>query len=91
LGRNQRCKVSNVYFRLSLSNYSVVLILDLFYVSVLRMGPKGIPPGFLTGSLIACVLTIQRNLGDLDTTLDRVLSRFAAKDVAAALLAALSV
>jgi peptidoglycan biosynthesis protein MviN/MurJ (putative lipid II flippase) len=80
-----------VYFRLSLFHYSVVLIFDLFYVGVLRMGPKGIPLGFLTGSLLACGMAIQRNLGDLDTTLDRLLGRFAAKDVAAALLAALGV
>jgi putative peptidoglycan lipid II flippase len=80
-----------VYLRLSLFHYSVVLIFDLFYVGVLRMGPKGIPLGFLTGSLFACGLAIQRNLGDLDATLDRVLGGFAAKDVAAALLAALSV
>jgi putative peptidoglycan lipid II flippase len=79
------------YFRLSLFHYSVVLIFDLFYVGVLRMGAKGIPLGFLTGSLLACGLAIQRNLADLDATLDRVLGRFAAKDIGAALVAALSV
>ena len=47
--------------------------------------------GFLTGSLIACGLAIHRNLGDLDVTLDRVLGRFALKNLVAAFFAALSV
>jgi peptidoglycan biosynthesis protein MviN/MurJ (putative lipid II flippase) len=80
-----------VYFRLSLFHYSMVLVFDLLYVGVLEMGPKGIPLGFLTGSLMACGFAIRASLGDLAKTLDRVLGRFAAKDVAAALLAALSV
>ena len=80
-----------VYLRLTLLHYGLVLIFDLFYVGVLRFGAKGIPLGFLTGSLIACGLAIRRNLGDLDVTLDRVLGRFALKNLAAALFAALSV
>jgi hypothetical protein len=47
--------------------------------------------GFLTGSLLACGWAIYRNLGDLDASLDRVLGRFALKNLVAALLAALSV
>jgi len=80
-----------VYLRLTLFHYSLVLIFDLFYVGVLRAGAKGIPLGFLTGSLIACGLAIQRNLGDLDVTLDRVLGRFALKNLVAAFFSALSV
>ena len=80
-----------VYLRLTLLHYSLVLIFDLFYVGVLRLGAKGIPLGFLTGSLIACGLAIQRNLGDLDVTLDRVLGRFALKNLVAAVFSALSV
>ncbi len=80
-----------VYFRLTLFHYSMILIFDLFYVGVLRVGAKGIPLGFLTGSLIACGVAIYRNLGDLDATLDRVLGRFAWKNAVAAATCALSV
>jgi hypothetical protein len=69
----------------------MILIFDLFYVFVLRVGAKGIPLGFLTGSLIACAMAIRRNLGDLDVTLDRVLGRFALKNTVAAAFCALSV
>jgi putative peptidoglycan lipid II flippase len=80
-----------VYLRLTLLHYSLVLIFDLFYVGVLRAGAKGIPLGFLTGSLIVCAMAIQRNLGDLDVALDRVLGRFALKNLVAAVFTALSV
>jgi putative peptidoglycan lipid II flippase len=80
-----------VYLRLTLLHYCLVVIFDLFYVGVLRVGAKGIPLGFLTGSLLACGWAIYRNLGDLDASLDRVLGRFALKNLVAALLAALSV
>jgi peptidoglycan biosynthesis protein MviN/MurJ (putative lipid II flippase) len=80
-----------VYLRLTLLHYSLVLIFDLFYVGVLRVGAKGIPLGFLTGTLIACGLAIYRKLGDLDVTLDQVLGRFALKNLVAAAFSALSV
>jgi putative peptidoglycan lipid II flippase len=80
-----------VYLRLTLLHYSLILIFDLFYVGVLRVGAKGIPLGFLTGSLIACGLAIHRNLGDLGVTLDRVLGHFALKNLVAAFFTALSV
>jgi len=80
-----------VYLRLTLLHYSLVLIFDLFYVGILRVGAKGIPLGFLTGSLIACGLAIHRNLGDLDVTMDRVLGRFVVKNLVAALFIGLSV
>jgi putative peptidoglycan lipid II flippase len=79
------------YVRLTMLHYGLILIFDLFYVGVLRVGAKGIPLGFLTGTLIACALAIQRNLGDLDFALDRVLGRFAMKNLVAAILTALSV
>jgi putative peptidoglycan lipid II flippase len=81
----------NVYLRLTLLHYGLVLGFDLFYVGVLRFGAKGIPLGFLTGSLLAGGLAIQRNLGDLDVTLDPVLGRFAFKNLIAAVFAALCV
>ena len=52
-----------VYLRLTLLHYSLVLIFDLFYVGVLQVGAKGIPLGFLTGSLIACGLAIRQKSG----------------------------
>jgi peptidoglycan biosynthesis protein MviN/MurJ (putative lipid II flippase) len=80
-----------VYLRLTLLHYSLILIFDLFYVGVLHVGAKGIPLGFLTGSLIVCAMAIQRNLGDLDVALDRVLGRFVLKNLVATFFAALSV
>ena len=80
-----------VYLRLTLLHYSLILIFDLFYVGVLGAGAKGIPLGFLTGSLIACGLAIHRNLGDLDVTMDRELGRFVLKNLGAAFFTALSV
>jgi putative peptidoglycan lipid II flippase len=79
------------YVRLTLLHYSLILVFDLFYVGVLRVGPKGIPLGFLTGSLIAGGLAIHRNLGDLNVVMDRVLGRFVMKNLASAVLSALSV
>jgi putative peptidoglycan lipid II flippase len=80
-----------VYVRLSLLHYGLILTFDLFYVGVLRFGAIGIPLGFLTGSLIASGLAVRRNLGDLNVMLDRVLGRFALKDLAAAFFTALTV
>ena len=79
------------YFRLSLLQYGMILVFDLFYVGVLHLGAKGIPLGFLTGATIACSMAIRRNLGGLGTALDPALGRFAVKDIVAGLLAALSV
>ncbi len=80
-----------VYFRLTLLHYSLVLMFDLFYVGVLRVGAKGIPLGFLTGSLIACAFAVRRNLGGLDVVLDGLLGRFALKNLAAAAFSAIGV
>ena len=79
------------YFRLSLLQYGLVLAFDLFYVGVLHLGAKGIPLGFLTGTMIACGMAIRRNLGGLRAALDPALGRYAVKNIVAALLAALSV
>jgi len=79
------------YVRLSLFHYSLVLVFDLFYVGIMRAGPKGIPLGFLTASLLACGLAVRRNLAGLDMTLNRVLGRFAWKNLVAAGFSALSV
>jgi putative peptidoglycan lipid II flippase len=80
-----------VYVRLSLFHYGLILSFDLLFVGVLRMGAKGIPLGFLAGSLIVAGLAIRRNLGDLDATMDRVLGRFVLKNLGAALSSALSI
>ena len=81
----------NVYLRLTVLHYSLVLVFDLFYVGVLRFGAKGIPLGFLTGSLLACGLAIRRNLGDLHVTLNGVLGLFAVKNLLAAFSATVTV
>jgi len=80
-----------LFFRLSLVQDGLILVFDVLYVAVLRWGAKGIPLGFLTGSLLACVFAVRRNLGNLGSVLDRVLGRFAGKNLVAAALAMLSV
>lgn len=77
-----------VYLRLSLIHDGVALVFELFFVGILRAGAIGIPLGYLVGSLVACGMAVHRNLGNLDAAFDRVLRRFAMKDVAAALLSA---
>jgi putative peptidoglycan lipid II flippase len=79
------------FFRLTLLQYGLILLFDLYYVGFLRLGAKAIPLGFLTGATLACVMAIRRNLGGLRASLDPALGRFALKNVAAVLLAALSV
>ncbi len=71
----------NVYLRLTTLNYGLILVFDLFYVGVLRFGAKGIPLGFLTGSLLASGLAIRRNLGNLHVTLNRALGLFTLKNI----------
>ena len=80
-----------LYFRLSLVQDILIVVFDVFYVVILRLGARGIPLGFLTGSLLACIYAVWSNLGGLDGVLDRVLGKFAAKNLLAALLATLSV
>jgi putative peptidoglycan lipid II flippase len=79
------------YFRLTLMHYSLVLVFDLLYVGAFRAGAKGIPLAFLTASLIACYWAVHRNLADLAVAMDKVLARFALKNLAAATGAALTV
>jgi peptidoglycan biosynthesis protein MviN/MurJ (putative lipid II flippase) len=74
----------NAYLRLTLLHYSLILVFDLFYVGVLRFGAKGIPLGFLTGTLLATGLAIRRNLADLHTTMNGALGAFAFKNLVAA-------
>jgi putative peptidoglycan lipid II flippase len=81
----------NVYLRLTLLQYGLVLVFNLFYVGVLRYGAKGIPLAFLTGSLLASGMAICRNLGDLHVTLNRALGVFAIKDVLGAFSAVVAV
>src|SRR5579862_678412 len=63
----------NIYLRLTLLHYSLILVFDLLYVGVFRFGARGIPLGFLTGSIFAAALAIRRNLGDLHVTMNSVL------------------
>jgi putative peptidoglycan lipid II flippase len=79
------------FLRLAILLYSLTVGFDLVYVAVLRMGARGIPLGLLTGTVITCALAITRNLANLRETLDRALAWFAAKNLAGALLATLTV
>jgi putative peptidoglycan lipid II flippase len=82
---------SGAFLRLSFLLYSLNLGFDLFYVGVLRWGAKGIPLGLLAASALVSALAIRRNLGDLRQALDRSEARFALKNVAGAILAAVVV
>jgi putative peptidoglycan lipid II flippase len=80
-----------VYFRISTLYYGLVVIFDLTYVGMFRMGAKGIPLGLLTGSFIASVVAMRKNLGDVHRVLDRPLALFTAKNLAGGLLAAFTI
>jgi putative peptidoglycan lipid II flippase len=79
------------FLRLAILLYSLTVGFDLVYVAVLRMGARGIPLGLLSGTAITCALAITRNLANLRDTLDRSLALFAAKNLAGALLTAITV
>jgi len=79
------------FLRLSILLYSLNLGFDLLYVGVLRLGAKGIPLGLLVASVIVCVLSIHRNLGDLRQALGREEVRAASKNLLGAVLTALAI
>jgi putative peptidoglycan lipid II flippase len=80
-----------VYARLSALQYGLTVAFDLFYVGVLRLGAKGIPLGLLTALTLTLAFAYQRDLARLRQALNRPLGRFAVKDLAACVLAALGV
>jgi putative peptidoglycan lipid II flippase len=80
-----------VYARLSALQYGLTVVFDLFYVGVLRLGAKSIPLGLLTALTLTLALAYQRDLARLRQALNRNLGRFAAKDLAGCVLAALIV
>jgi putative peptidoglycan lipid II flippase len=82
---------SGAFLRLALFLYSLNVGFDLIYVALLRLGAKGIPLGMLTSLAVTSSLAFKRNLADLHGTLNRSLAMLAAKDMAAALLAAVAV
>jgi putative peptidoglycan lipid II flippase len=79
---------SGTYVRLAFFLYASTIAGDLVYVGLLRLGAAGIPLGLLTSSTITLALAFHRNTGDLKGAFDRVLGRFALKNLLAALLAA---
>lgn len=80
-----------VYVRLALFQYGLTIGIDLLYVGVFKMGAKGIPLGLLTGLVVASVLAVHRDLGNLRPALDQSLGRFAVKTLTGCVLAALTV
>jgi putative peptidoglycan lipid II flippase len=79
------------FVRVSLLQYSLTIALDLFYVGVLQMGPRGIPLGFATSLVLTCALVYRRNVADLRYVLDRSLGVFSLKALAASAFAAISI
>jgi peptidoglycan biosynthesis protein MviN/MurJ (putative lipid II flippase) len=82
---------AGTYIRLAFLFYGLALAFDLLYVGALRLGPKGIPLGYLTSLILSSGLAFRRNLGGLRTSLDRALGFFAAKDLLGSALAAVTV
>src|SRR5439155_21937908 len=79
------------FVRVSLLQYGLTVALDLLYVGILQMGPKGIPLGFVTSLVLTCALVYRRNVGDLRYVLDRSLGVFSLKALAASAFAAISI
>ncbi len=80
-----------LFIRLAGMLYGLNVAFDLLYVGALRMGPKGIPLGLLTSSIVTLGLALQRNLAGFRTVLDRSLGIFAAKNLLGSGLAALAI
>lgn len=85
-----RREIAN-FLRLAVFYVGFIVVLDLFYVVVLRLGAKGIPLGLLTSACVASGLAYHRNVAGLRTVLDRSLGVFTAKNLLGAGLAALGV
>ena len=79
------------FLRLSLFQYGLTVAFDLFYVGVLRLGPRGIPLGLLTSLCIVLGIVYARNLSGLRLMLDSKLAMFSFKNLFAAGLTTLAV
>ena len=82
---------SAVYARLSALQYGLTVTFDVFYVGVLGLGAKGIPLGLLTALTLIVAFAYYKDLARLRQALSRSLARFAMKDLAGCILAALMV
>lgn len=80
-----------IFLRLSLAQYVLTILGDLFFVAVLGLGAKGIPLGLLTGLVVICAITVRRNIAGVRSVLDRALAIFTAKSLLGAALAAIAI
>jgi putative peptidoglycan lipid II flippase len=76
------------FIRVSLLQYSLTIAFDLLYVGVLRIGPKGIPLGFVSSLVLTCAWVYWRNVADVRYVLDHSLGVFTLKALAGSSAAA---
>ena len=76
------------FLRISLLYYGTTVALDLLYVEVLHLGPKGIPLALLTSLTVTCFMIYAQDLANTRRIFDRAVKILIGKDVAAALVAA---
>jgi putative peptidoglycan lipid II flippase len=79
------------FVRLALFYYGLVVVFDLLYVGVLRLGPVGIPLSLLTTLILTMGLALYRNIAGLRADLDRSVGVFATKNLLGCALAGLAV
>ncbi len=79
------------FVRLALFYYGLVVVFDLFYVGVLRLGPVGIPLSLLSTLILTAGLAVHRNIAGLRADLNRTLGFFATKNLLGCALTGLAV
>ncbi|MGH9375213.1 MAG: murein biosynthesis integral membrane protein MurJ [Terriglobia bacterium] len=77
-----------VFLRISLLYYGATVALDLLYVAVFRLGPKGIPLALLTSLTATCIVIYAQDLANIRSIFDRALKILIGKDAVAALVSA---
>ncbi len=78
----------SIFLRLSLLYYGLTAALDLTYVGIFRLGPKGIPLALLTSVSVTSAVIYSRDVAGVRGVFDRQFKILAGKCTVAAVLAA---
>ena len=80
-----------IFLRISLLYYGTTAALDLLYVAVLRLGPKGIPLALLTSLAATCIVIYAQDLAGIRRIFNRAIKILIGKDMVAALAAGVAI
>jgi len=77
-----------IFLRISLLYYGATVALDLLYVALLHLGPKGIPLALFTSLCVTCLVIYVQDLANIRRIFDRAVMILIGKDLVAAVVAA---